>query len=604
MEIKSLFFIENYNTGFPAYVSDVIIHLSQWQFWFWFWFSIFWILFILVIFKIFYYQNYKNIILLNTGLKSHGKWGDFLAAILPLIWCSGILINSNFILRTLEWQHENTLFTLRIHGRQWYWIFKYDMKTFLDMFNFKIRTGKKFILLSNFNKKNKNIFKEILPYYSVHYNNNIKKFFNKLKKKNSERLTQEIIVLNNHNYNFKLKNLIYFIKNNFNKININKKLNKYNNFLNKDTITNIFYINKKKKINFKKYSGIDNFENAWDVKWCLRKNIIRNYIEPSISNKFVNFNFIFLDISLNTKFFKNKKTSILFLKNFYFKYNTYVLEKNDSFFLNLHTNEISTPYHSFRNPEPKFYYILKQKRIKKLRVVKHNNLYLYKDIITKQIVNNYNYKINKIINFNYNKNLIKKSIISGNLFKFPINYLDLKNEYTLKSFLYNIIDKLNRFYGFKVKYKPTSYLLQKCKLKKKQNKRTFIFSLSLSKRLLKVKKVLLLPVATNIALVTSSYDVAHSLFIPALGLKFDAVPGRATHHTLNIIHRGVYYAQCAEICGRYHHHMPAKISVVFFEQFINWWKIKSLNIFIKLNKNILLKNFHILNYYFTRLYSY
>ena len=127
--------VSNFNTGFVAYTSDIVLHLSQWQFWFWFWFNIFWVIFFLFILKIFFTHTLKFFMKINTSLRGHGKWGDFLAGLLPLTWCSGILINSNFILRTIEWQHESALFTLRVHGRQWYWVYKYDLKTLTDKFN-------------------------------------------------------------------------------------------------------------------------------------------------------------------------------------------------------------------------------------------------------------------------------------------------------------------------------------------------------------------------------------------------------------------------------------------------------------------------------------
>jgi len=39
---------------------------------------------------------------ISTSFRPHGKWGDFLAAIIPGIWCLNILTNSNFILRLVE----------------------------------------------------------------------------------------------------------------------------------------------------------------------------------------------------------------------------------------------------------------------------------------------------------------------------------------------------------------------------------------------------------------------------------------------------------------------------------------------------------------------
>ena len=52
----------------------------------------------------------------------------------------------------------------------------------------------------------------------------------------------------------------------------------------------------------------------------------------------------------------------------------------------------------------------------------------------------------------------------------------------------------------------------------------------------------------------------------------DCIPGRATHHTFYIDNVGFYYGQCAEICGRYHHHMPIRICALPFEQFLLWWQ--------------------------------
>ena len=30
----------------------------------------------------------------------------------------------------LEWQTESSLFTVRIRGKQWYWIYKFEIKKF------------------------------------------------------------------------------------------------------------------------------------------------------------------------------------------------------------------------------------------------------------------------------------------------------------------------------------------------------------------------------------------------------------------------------------------------------------------------------------------
>lgn len=89
-----------------------------------------------------------------------------------------------------------------------------------------------------------------------------------------------------------------------------------------------------------------------------------------------------------------------------------------------------------------------------------------------------------------------------------------------------------------------------------------------NKRLLRTSRTLVLPAHINITAVTNSYDVIHSWFIPGLGLKMDCIPGRSTHHTFYIDNVGFYYGQCAEVCGRYHHHMPIRICALPFEHFL------------------------------------
>jgi hypothetical protein len=33
----------------------------------------------------------------------------------------------------MEWQAESSLFTIRIRGKQWYWVYKFDFKNFTDI---------------------------------------------------------------------------------------------------------------------------------------------------------------------------------------------------------------------------------------------------------------------------------------------------------------------------------------------------------------------------------------------------------------------------------------------------------------------------------------
>jgi len=109
------------------------------------------------------------------------------------------------------------------------------------------------------------------------------------------------------------------------------------------------------------------------------------------------------------------------------------------------------------------------------------------------------------------------------------------------------------------------------RLLKKNKVRQEVFPVQLNRRLLRTKRTLVLPAHVNLTAITNSYDVVHSWFIPGLGLKFDCVPGRTTHHTFFVENVGFYYGQCAEICGRYHHHMPIRVCALPFEHFLVWW---------------------------------
>ncbi|MCB1783903.1 MAG: cytochrome c oxidase subunit II [Alphaproteobacteria bacterium] len=89
-------------------------------------------------------------------------------------------------------------------------------------------------------------------------------------------------------------------------------------------------------------------------------------------------------------------------------------------------------------------------------------------------------------------------------------------------------------------------------------------------RLLSTDNPVVLPVDTNIAILTASADVIHSWAIPAFGVKIDAVPGRTNETWFRITEPGVYYGQCSEICGKNHAYMPIEIHAVSKEEFAAW----------------------------------
>jgi cytochrome c oxidase subunit 2 len=67
------------------------------------------------------------------------------------------------------------------------------------------------------------------------------------------------------------------------------------------------------------------------------------------------------------------------------------------------------------------------------------------------------------------------------------------------------------------------------------------------------------PVNQVVLLTVKSYDVVHSWWIPQLGGKIQAIPGRTNHTWFKADRAGTYYGQCAELCGLYHEAMKARV---------------------------------------------
>jgi cytochrome c oxidase subunit II len=67
------------------------------------------------------------------------------------------------------------------------------------------------------------------------------------------------------------------------------------------------------------------------------------------------------------------------------------------------------------------------------------------------------------------------------------------------------------------------------------------------------------PVDTTVTLDIRSEDVQHSWWIPKLGGKMDALPGYTNKTWFKISEPGTYVGQCAELCGRGHANMLARV---------------------------------------------
>jgi cytochrome c oxidase subunit 2 len=87
-----------------------------------------------------------------------------------------------------------------------------------------------------------------------------------------------------------------------------------------------------------------------------------------------------------------------------------------------------------------------------------------------------------------------------------------------------------------------------------------------------VDKPLVLPVGERIRLLITSDDVIHSWWVPAFGIKRDAIPGYINRVHFTIDKPGAYRGQCAELCGVGHGFMPIVVKAVSRKDFQSWIK--------------------------------
>jgi cytochrome c oxidase subunit 2 len=88
---------------------------------------------------------------------------------------------------------------------------------------------------------------------------------------------------------------------------------------------------------------------------------------------------------------------------------------------------------------------------------------------------------------------------------------------------------------------------------------------------------MVVPENTTVVLTITSDDVQHSWWIPKLGGKMDALPGY-TNKTWFKAKQGTYAGQCAELCGRNHANMLARVRVVSVEEYQDWFEQRKTDI--------------------------
>lgn len=87
-----------------------------------------------------------------------------------------------------------------------------------------------------------------------------------------------------------------------------------------------------------------------------------------------------------------------------------------------------------------------------------------------------------------------------------------------------------------------------------------------------VSTSLVVPVDRDVDMTLRAQDVIHSVFIPAMRFKQDAVPGMDIHAHLKPLQTGTFEIVCSQLCGLGHYRMRAEMRVVSEEDFKEWLK--------------------------------
>lgn len=88
--------------------------------------------------------------------------------------------------------------------------------------------------------------------------------------------------------------------------------------------------------------------------------------------------------------------------------------------------------------------------------------------------------------------------------------------------------------------------------------------------LLEVDKPMVVPVGKRVRLLITAADVIHSWWVPAFGVKQDAIPGFIRDTWFKADKIGTYRGQCAELCGKDHGFMPIVVKVVSEADYKAW----------------------------------
>ncbi|PXX92617.1 cytochrome c oxidase subunit II [Marinobacter vulgaris] len=88
--------------------------------------------------------------------------------------------------------------------------------------------------------------------------------------------------------------------------------------------------------------------------------------------------------------------------------------------------------------------------------------------------------------------------------------------------------------------------------------------------LLDVDNPMVVPVGAKVRLLVTANDVIHSWWVPAFGVKKDAIPGFVNETWTRVDEPGIYRGQCTELCGVKHGFMPVVVKAVPQDEYDDW----------------------------------
>lgn len=88
--------------------------------------------------------------------------------------------------------------------------------------------------------------------------------------------------------------------------------------------------------------------------------------------------------------------------------------------------------------------------------------------------------------------------------------------------------------------------------------------------LLEVDNHVVIPTNKKVRFLFTANDVIHAWWVPAFGVKKDAIPGFINESWAEVSEPGIYRGQCAELCGANHGYMPIVVEAKSEADYLAW----------------------------------